>query len=313
MYSGYLFDSHCDTMSKALDSGESIADGKLHFTIEKVKGYRGVVQFFAAFIDPEFYNAPMKRCLAIIRHFEDCIAQNGSTMAKVTNYGEMIRALNEGKIASFLTVEGGEALDGGIESVQKLYDLGVRCLTLTWNFKNKIACGIFDDDKDEGISQYGKEVIREMNRLNMLIDVSHIANRSFWEVMELSQKSVLATHSNSKAIADYRRNLTDEQFKAIVQSGGMVGLNMCALFLNIKNKADVTDIVRHIDHFLSLGGENHIGLGADFDGIDDTPDDITSVDKMYLLADALLREGYSDELIHKIMYKNYFSFIQKVL
>ena len=300
-------------MSKALDSGESILDGKLHFTIDKVQKYKGAVQFFAAFIDPEFYDAPMKRCLAIIKHFEASIKQNSDKMTKVTNYREMTRALQEGKIASFLTVEGGEALDGGIECVQRLYDLGVRCLTLTWNFKNKIACGIFDDDKDEGVSEYGKEVIREMNRLNMLIDVSHIANRSFWDVMELSQKPVIATHSNSKAIADYRRNLTDAQFKAIVQSGGMVGLNMCALFLNISNKADVTDILKHIEHFLVLGGENHIGLGADFDGIDDTPDDIPSVDKMYLLADALCHEGYSNELIHKIMYKNYFSFIKKVL
>ena len=323
----YCFDSHCDTVSRILDEQEPLSDNTGHVSIRKMREYKGFVQFFAAFIDPDLPN-PLQRCLSIIDKLYEEADKYSANVAIVRNYAQMLAAREKGKIAAFIPVEGGEAVIGDLAVLRTLYRLGVRSMTLTWNYSNQIATGVLgknqhlshDDlgklissgaiENSGGLTEFGREVVKEMNRLGMVVDVSHISPDSFYDVAELSTRPFIASHSNAKAICPHVRNLDDDQFKTIVKAGGMVGLNFCPAFLHREDFADVNDMLRHIEHFLSLGGENHIGLGADFDGIDSTPIDVTDVSKLDILRNALLRQNYSEELTDKIFFKNYFTFVK---
>ena len=181
-------------------------------------------------------------------------------------------------------------------------------MTLTWNYDNEIASGTYGDDT--GLTAFGREAVKKMDELGMIIDVSHISPRSFYDVCAASGGPVIASHSDSRAVCDHPRNITDAQFGEIMRKKGMVGVNFLPLFLNGTNEADVSDIIKHIEHFLSLGGVDNVGLGADFDGIDETPRDVYDAGQYGVLYNGLLRLNYPQGLVDKIFYKNYFEFVR---
>ena len=209
-----------------------------------------------------------------------------------------------------MSIEGGEGIYS-LAHLRNFYRLGVRIIALTWNFSNHIASGALETDETRGLTEFGKLVVAEMNRLGIFADVSHLNDKSFYDVAEYSNKPIIASHSNaravcrSKAVCPVERNLTDDQFEIIKKSGGCVGINFCPDFLNESGKADIEDIIRHIEHFMSLGGEDNVGIGADFDGIDSTPDGINGVEDIYKIFDRLLQKGYTENQIEKISHKNF--------
>lgn len=230
-----------------------------------------------------------------------------------------IKLLNSGKNltssflsntnSAFFTVENALALNRKIENVRRFSKLGVKIMTLTWNAHNHIGDGS-NVEKPVGITPFGKQVVAEMEKYGIIIDISHASEKLFYDVAEISRKPFVATHSDSRTVTPHRRNLTDEQLKIIKDRNGLVGLNFHNAFLNIEpDRASVYDILRHTEHFLSLGGENVIALGSDFDGCT-LPEDIKGGESMAELYELFLRHNYNETLVNKIFYKNALNFFE---
>ena len=183
-------------------------------------------------------------------------------------------------------------------------------MSITWNNDNPFCGGIENNSK--GLTESGKETIYIMKKLGMVLDVSHISDVGFEEVSSIDGLRIMATHSNSRSVCAQNRNLTDSQFLKICELGGVVGLNTYPIFLNGTEKADVTDMIRHIEHFCSLGGEANIGLGADFDGVEVKMNDIDSCEKMNILINELAKLNYTDTLIRGIYCENLIYFYKKM-
>lgn len=277
-----IADTHCDTLCALKDFGASFFSEKLDFSLSKLRSH-SYTEFFACYISPKYYNAPKKRCESLIDTYEKTVLPYA---------GKNFRP--------YLSIEGGECIEN-ISDVEYYHNKGVKMIAPVWNNKNKIASGV---DGNGGVTEYGKQVIYEMNRLCILLDLSHMNDTSFFEAIELTTLPPVASHSSSRALCENKRNLTDEQFKIIRDKGGFVGVNFYPPFLTGTNSASAKDIVNHIEHFLMLGGENTVGLGSDFDGIDHHPNDVPDIGHIDTLIDEMLLRGWSDCLMRKIMGEN---------
>ena len=309
-----IVDTHCDTILRSMETGESLFKNGCHIDLERMKRYEGFVQFFAAFVSPSYCQAyAMKRAVQIIDKFYQQLDQYSDNMMLCCNYRQIEDALQSSKIAAVLSIEGGEALQGDLSALRMFYRLGVRSLCLTWNHRNEIADGVEDGISGGGLTPFGKDVIREMNRLGMIIDVSHLSEKGFWDVMELSEKPIIASHSNSKKVCSHKRNLTDEQIMALKDKGGVMGINLYSAFLTDDGNASLNDIIRHIEHIAEIAGTDCIGLGADFDGIDKTPEDVRGVEDLYKIFNELLRLNYPQHTVDMIAGGNFLRVIKEVL
>lgn len=299
-----MFDAHCDTLLKISRSGEmEVNDFDVSF--EKLSLYGKAMQIFAVFNDG---NLRVNDIIGLIHKLKsEC---KKSKYAKFCVSFDDIES-NEDRVSALASIEGvGNTPDFLCSNIKEFYDNGIRILSLTWNNDNTLCGGIGENKK--GLTELGKDVLKEICRLGMVLDVSHISDIGFWQSMEMKEINIMATHSNSRAVCPTLRNLTDEQFVAIKNRGGVVGINTYPLFVNGKETADVYDLIHHIEHFYSLGGEKNICLGADFDGIDFRMSDINSCEKMYVLADELAKMKYSDLQIRGILCENLMNFYKKM-
>lgn len=309
-----IVDAHCDTITTIMKCGEGLRKNNCHIDISRLKNYDSYVQFFAAFISPEHAKmGALKRTLSIIDRLYQEIEDNKQDIMLCCNYNDMEDAFAGRKIAAVLTIEGGEALEGSLASLRMLYKMGVRGMTLTWNYRNQIADGVIDGISGGGLTPFGREVIPEMNRLGMLVDVSHISEAGFWDVINLTAAPIIASHSNSKKLCSHPRNLTDEQLLALKKNGGVTGLNLYPLFLNDGGKASIKDALSHIEYIVALTGEDTLGLGSDFDGIESTPEGLEGVQCYSNLLNELLKLNYSEGLVKKIAGENFIRIIKSVL
>ena len=283
-------DAHCDTLTKAYDNGFSLYENPCQLDFSRLKEQGCSLQFMAVWIEPKYEpSGAFKRCNDVLDFYYSQISDDINTV--LTRNG-----ISDDKLNVLLSVEGGSALEGKIDNLYRLYERGVRAITLTWNGDNCIGGGI--DGNNKGLTAFGKEVVREMNRLGMIVDVSHLSERGFWEVAELCNQFI-ASHSNCRALCNHRRNLTDEQIKCIAKRNGFIGLNFYSDFLNEKN-ATVNDIIRHAEHIASLGGEHVLGFGSDFDGMDKLPDGIAGVENMA----EIVCEFFKNDLLYANLYRN---------
>lgn len=294
-----FIDAHCDTASVLLDNRRVLKKNDFHLDLTRMP--KGYTQIFAAYIAPEYHSNPMARAEAIINKLKTETNKKTNKIELCCDNEMRERAFANGNRAAFISLEGGEPIKS-LEDVYKLYELGVRFVALTWNGSNQLAGGV---ESDEGLTVLGRKVIGEFAKLGMVVDVSHLNDRSFWDVMRVSNWPVIASHSCARGVYNHSRNLTDEQFSAICSRGGVVGINFYPKFLNGRKKAYIKNIIKHIDHFLKLGGENHIGLGSDFDGVACLPQDLCGVQDMPKLIDAFREHGYSERLIEKICFGNF--------
>lgn len=292
-----VVDTHCDTISALLDQKKQLLKNDLHIDKERMAAYASYTQFFACFIDPVYKDCALSRCLDIIDYF---YAETEADIQFCTSSKD----LHKKRISAFLSLEGGEPIDS-LATLRALYRLGVRCAALTWNYSNHIASGVLEPDGTRGLTDFGKTVVAEMERLGMLVDVSHLNEQSFWDIAKIAKKPFIASHSNSRALCSHPRNLTDAQFLHIVKTGGCVGINLYPLFLADSGRVSVADVIAHIEHFMALGGGDHIGVGADFDGVDMLPEGIDGVQDVEKIFNELLRLGYPEEAVQKIAYKNF--------
>ncbi len=295
-----VFDAHADTLTK-LSEKESLENFGGMINAKMLRTFPGYVQVFAAYIDEKYKN-PLARAMEIADIFHRETAKCG--IVPIFDGGTLSRTIEEGGVGAILSMEDGRGLCGSLSVLRMLYRLGFRLITLTWNGENELGQGAVGSE-GKGLTPFGKEAVSEMNRLGMAVDVSHLSEGGFWDTLEISKKPIIASHSNAKAVFHHPRNLSDEQIHALIHSGGGIGINFYTVFLNGTNKADINDVIRHIEHILSLGGEDALGIGSDFDGIPSAPDGLGTARGIHTLFDTLSRLGYTEELIEKIAFKNF--------
>jgi membrane dipeptidase len=347
-------DMHADTVQRVLDEHvdlqQQLSDG--HFDAVRAKAGGLDAQFFSIWVEPQLFGPggarAMKRADDQIAAVRALAAQHPETWLLATSAGDIRRAVQEGKIAALMGLEGGYAIDEKLENVQRYYDLGVRYMSPAWSVSTSWAGSSGDEvGSTRGLNDFGKSVVREMNRLGMMVDVSHVSDATFWDIINTSTAPVVATHSACRAIADVPRNLTDDMIRALAKTGGVVNVIFYPEHLEpgwqeLKKKVDadiatmvqeasaaepgdavhkklardrvrqrefarrlppvtVSRIVDHIDHIVKLVGVDHVGIGSDFDGVQITTADLSDVAELPNLTKELLRRGYSESDVDKIL------------
>ncbi|NIK68906.1 dipeptidase [Paenibacillus sp. BK033] len=304
-----IADFHCDVLSKLLAhpnlTFQESEPGLLDVTYERLKESGAVLQTFAVYI-PEKLNGSIEPILECIDHFYEKVLACPDMML-IRSQSDLAESLAAGKIGALLSLEGVDGLQGSMPILRLLYRLGVRAAGLTWNHANWAADGVMEA-RGGGLTAKGKDFVAECDKLGILVDVSHLSEKAFWDVADLAAKTIIASHSNAKALLNHPRNLTDDQIKAIIALQGLVGITYVPWFVAEGEKTTVDDVLRHIDHVGGLGGERHIMLGSDFDGIDKYVNGLTHPGEVYRLREALLK-NYSEEQTKRFLSGNALSFL----
>jgi membrane dipeptidase len=320
-----VFDAHCDTIMKVQDKNSGLRKNDFHIDLERGRGYSPYAQVFAVFTRPktggnhqtdyskDFPIEVLKKMGGellnrLIAEFE----KNFDILELCRSASEVRTAAESGKVAGLVAIEGAELLGCDLVELELAYKKGVRLINLCWNYDN-VLCGAANGPTKSGLTKKGAEFVKRMQELGVAVDLSHASERTFWDVTEITKRPIIAGHSNSKALCGNARNLTDEQFRAIVSLKGVAGLNLYPDFLNESGKAGIDDIVCHIEHFLELGGEKAVCLGGDLDGIDTMPEGITGIESYGAIYNALLSRNYSEDLVRDIFYNNLFDVLERVL
>jgi len=306
-----LIDSHNDITSFTVDGLDIGKPAPKNMTdIPRLRqGGVGAV-FLSIYVAARYTegNHSANRALQMIdtaRH--DIIDAHPNDFVFATTADQIEEAHKRGKIAGLMGIEGGHAIEDSLRLLRDYYKLGVRYMTLTWSNTNNWADSSGDIDKPgvqrhNGLTPFGKDVVREMNRLGMMVDISHVADKTFWDALEVSKAPLIASHSACRALANVPRNMTDEMIVALAKKGGVVQMNFYCEFLTTEKPAHATlaDVVNHIDHVGKIAGIDAVGIGSDFDGIECAPQGLDDVSKFPNLTRALLEKGYTASDIRKI-------------
>jgi membrane dipeptidase len=310
-----VFDLHCDTalalLGKDFAGGNSLRKNDLHIDLQRAKTLPGYAQCFACFTTPEFREwYQVSPVIAFEREMGEILSQieaNGDWIRQAYTAREVRENYEKGLMSGVLTIEGPAGFGFDPELLQDLYAVGFRISTLGWNEQNVLTGS---NKTGGGLTDRGREYVKEAQRVGMIVDVSHISDEGFWDIMKITEKPVIASHSNSRAVCDVPRNLTDDMFRAICQSGGVAGINQYTEFLgNVPNLDTVCD---HILHFLELDPEgDHIALGGDLDGCDTLSQGFDGVQSYPALANRLLERGVGDKIVRRIYWDNALEVMEK--
>jgi membrane dipeptidase len=348
-------DSHIDTVQRVLVMGEDL--GKRwnvgHVDIPRLLEGGTHAPFFALWV-PVYFPGPeaIRRTLDLRDAMQSLFDTHPDQIEHATTAADIERIVKAGKIAAFLTVEGGHTIDDDLGVLRMYYQLGIRSMTLTHSRNNTWADSSTDESTHNGLTDFGKDVVREMNRLGMIVDVSHVADKTFYDALEVTTKPVMCTHSSMRALSDVPRNVTDDMLSALAKNGGVIGITFGEGFINPKDAdalraaieiettaplltgralddyaagdvrklfgtrttvaSTVEDVADHIDHAVKIAGIDHVGIGSDFDGVSGPPNGLDDVSKMPALIAVLLERGYKDRDVKKILGENTLRVIREV-
>ncbi len=324
-----ICDMHCDTISVLLNDekegkNSSLRENDHHLDLRKMQKGDYLLQNFAMFT-PLVVDDPMYYCQKLIDKYYREIEANEDLIRPVYSYSDIEKNINEGLMSAMLTLEEGAVIHDDLAILRLYHRLGVRMITLTWNYPNGIGYPNFDNSSDQdrynkirqintkdGLTPFGIEYIKEMERLGIIIDVSHLGDAGFYDVVKYSTKPFVASHSNARSICSVARNMTDDMIREVAKKGGVIGLNYCKDFVDDDGDGNIEGLIRHVDHIIKVGGEDVIGLGSDFDGIGDRSD-LKNGSEMQDLVKALKDHGYSDKTIAKITHENVLRVYKEVL
>jgi membrane dipeptidase len=309
--------------------------------------------FFALWV-PVYYQGAeaVRRTLDLRDAMQSVFDAHPDQIELATTASAIERIVKAHKISAFLTLEGGHQIDDDLAVLRMYYRMGIRAMTLTHFRNNNWADSSTDTPKHNGLTDFGKSVVREMNRLGMLVDISHVSDKTFYDAIAVTTKPVILSHSSCRAISNIPRNVTDDMLRALAKNGGVIGINFGEGFINEKDAAalrasisqlsqmpnltgkalddyaakdfekefasplkvvaTVEDVVAHIDHAVKIAGIDHVGIGSDFDGITSPPQGLEDISKMPALVAVLLKRGYSEQDIKKILGGNYLRVIREV-
>lgn len=322
-------DMHCDTISAILYNQKSggpeevhLRKNNLHIDLEKMKKGDYLVQNFALFVNLKKQENPFEWCMELADTFYREMEANKDLVAPAMSYGDILRNQADGKMSGILAIEEGGACKGNMAFLRDFYRLGVRMLTLTWNYPNEIGYpnarppyGV--PDTGCGLTKFGIEFLEEMERLGMVVDVSHLSDAGFYDVAKHAKKPFVASHSNSRAVCGHVRNLTDDMVRTLAERGGVMGMNFEPSFLHTyapgeEIHARISEVVENIRHISDIAGTGCIGLGSDFDGIA-TNVELPDASCLPMLEDALWEAGFGQQEIEGIFYKNVLRVYREVL
>lgn len=322
-----IVDGHNDTMMKVIDEITWLPNIDIReetqnqIDIPKLRAGNLKVPFFSAYTSAYYCN-PNKsasRTLALLNALYWTEKNNADIFEISSTYDEIEKAILAKKIVAVPTMEGAYSLvkDNAMELLEQYYDLGVKVIGFTWNYSNDLGEGAYRAYADRvgthssgGLTELGAEVVKRMNDLGMVVDVSHMAESTFWDVINTTKAPMIASHSGIYAMKAHQRNLNDEQLKALAENGGVVGIIFYPEFLTDKKETFIKDVVDHIDYAVRLIGVDHVGLGSDFDGAT-MPKDLKDSSKIYKITEELVRRGYKKEEIQKILGKNFLRVIKE--
>ena len=299
-----VFDGHCDTILRCYLEGGGFRERPGHLDLTRTRKFSRYAQFFACFGEPE--DMPGRPLWEVFQEevalFRREMEQNADRVVFCRSGREAEAAFAGGRAAAFLSAEGAELLDCDLDKLRQAHAWGVRAVNLTWNHPNALS-GTNAEERERGLSSKGRAFVREMQRLGMLVDVSHLSDPGFWDVMEIAEKPIFASHSNARDVFFDTRNLTDAQFTAIIKKHGIVGLNCYAAFLGQGNVTKDT-LLRHLEHFLALGGEKTVALGGDWDGCSKLPEGFSGAWNWLDFYEYLLQKNYSESLLRDLYFNN---------
>ncbi len=300
-----FFDLHCDTITELHREKGSLAKNSGHISLDRANFLTEYVQDFAIFIPDEY------RGKDAVGYFDSVYTYYKNEMSKnaISEYADR----KDTKFKSVLSVEGGAGMGGTIDGLHHLADCGVRLITLTWNGRNELASGCFDEE-DIGLTSFGREAVKEMEKLKIAADVSHLSVKGFYDLADIAEKPFLASHSCIDIVDNYKakhRNLTKDQVKIISEHGGVIGINLWQKLLgNEDNSFDA--VLRHMSEIIEAGGEDVVAMGTDFDGCDINPD-LAGIEKIPALYDFLGSHGFDEKLLDKIFFGNADRFFSNLL
>ena len=322
-----VFDLHCDTLSELRRAemrgdGQTFARNNGHIDLEKLEKGDYMLQCFAAFVnlaDPTPGADPLVTALEEIDVFKRMMERYSDRIAPVYRPEDIRKNAEAGKISGMLTIEEAGCCKGSLGVLRRMYELGVRMMTLTWNHENELASPNVVPGNgpiwpcmpniETGLKEKGFEFLAEMERLHIIADVSHLSDKGFWDIAEHSTRPFAASHSNCRALCPHTRNLTDAMIRALAEKGGIAGLNYYAAFLDTDPahpeacRSTVERIAEHAAHYKQVGGIGVLALGSDFDGIDGHHQ-LETAAGMPLLADALRRAGFTEDEVERIFWRN---------
>ena len=303
-----VFDLHCDTalaLSERAARYTSLRRNDRHVDLTRAGELGGYAQCFAMYTTPDFdkwFGKPVTEVFEnMLSNLEKEIGLNSDIIAKADSAAEIEANHAAGKMSAVLTLEGPAGIGFDAGRLEELYHRGFRVSTLGWNEKNILTGSHVTGG---GLTDAGREYVRECQRLGILVDVSHISDEAFWDIMEITEAPIVASHSNLRSVCGHSRNLTDDMYRAIVQTGGTAGINLCAPFIK-ESGADFDATCDHIFRMLELDGSGeHISLGGDLDGCDELPAGFVGIQSYNALADRLLERGLDEKTIRNIYWNN---------
>ncbi|MDZ7330410.1 MAG: dipeptidase [candidate division KSB1 bacterium] len=311
-----VIDLHNDVLEKVVDSGYQLGVRHSYNHSDLPRFFDGGVdaQMFVAWVDPDRYlNVAYQKALQFFDAFDRQVALNSHLIAQAKTADEIIQICEQGKLAGVLVVEGGHAIENDLNKLKQLYQRGMRYMTITWNNSTDWATSARDSrTRTRGLSEFGKQVIRTLDSLGVIIDVSHVGIKTIEDIIAITKNPIIASHSGARALNDHYRNLYDDQIRAIASTGGVIGVVFYPPFLTPYGRVDISTVIKHIDHIVKLVGVDHVALGSDFDGIETTPVGLENVSKFPDLTMALLKHGYSNSDVKKILGENYLRVFRQV-
>lgn len=300
-----IFDLHCDTLYEINEKGGSLDSKKFSVNLNDMLLHNGFTRLFAVYTPDTLKGQDAKNHFNNLYNiFINECQKHSDKLTRITDFEN----LEKSQCNAVLSVENASVLAGDLKEIERLSKLGVKVLSFTWNGENELAFGQLEN---RGLKPFGKECIPVCEKNDIVIDVSHLSDRGFEDICAFSTKPFVATHSNSRKICNHKRNLLDEQIVEIIKRGGLIGLNFYRDFLREGSKgANKYDILKHTEHILSLGGENVLSIGTDFDGAD-MIDDFKSDKDLLSLRDFFTENGLSEKITDKILFENAYKFFTR--
>ena len=306
-----VFDLHCDTALALIEKNSNLRNNQHHIDLVRASALPGYAQCFACFTTPMMEKWGMGTAEEIFTREYEAITReieaNGDVISFAKTATEIEENLQQGKMSAILTIEGPAGFGFNPAKLEELYHMGFRITSLGWNEKNVLAGS---HKTGGGLTDLGRDFVREAQRLGMIIDVSHISDEAFWDIMDITNGPIVASHSNSRSVCGVSRNLTDEMFVEICKTGGVAGFNQCAPFVG--TQPDLDTACDHFIHFLELDPTGkHIALGGDLDGCDELPAGFDGVQSYPALAKRLLNRGFTESMLSDIFWNNAIGVMRK--
>ncbi len=324
-----IIDLHCDSIMHLMQNSDSLYNKKGHINLKKLQQGDYMLQCFAMFVNIKKVNSPYDYCKKMIQKYYENINQYKQIIKPAYTYQDILDNNEQGLISALLTIEEGQVLEGSIKKLHEFYNLGVRMITITWNYPNELGYPNIDNNKitkempyekiqsmietKKGLTTKGIKIIKEMEKLGMIIDVSHLGDKGVKDVLKHTTKPFIASHSNVRTICNFPRNLSDELLIEMKKRNCLIGINYCPEFLKEQShKMEITDVIKHIKYLKELIGIDYIALGSDFDGIEGELE-LKDASYLPLLVEKLKDADFTEEEIQKITHQNALRLFKEVL